>query len=64
MNTRDWFKVVWIVIQAVFLIYIGYSLLTGGEIAWNRVFAIFILSQLSLLDLDMQDIKEDLKNDK
>ena len=64
MNTRDWFKVVWIVIQALFLIYIGYSLLTGGEVNWNRVFAIFILSQLSLLELDMQDIKEDLKNDK
>lgn len=64
MNTRDWFKVVWLVIQAVFLIYIGYSLLTGGEVNWNRVFAIFILSQLSLLELDMQDIKEDLKNDK
>lgn len=64
MNTRDWFKVVWMIIQAVFLIYIGYSLLTGGEVDWNRVFGIFVLSQLSLLDLDMQDIKEDLNNDK
>ena len=62
MNTRDWFKLVWIIVQAVFLIYIGYSLLTGGEVDWSRVFGIFILSQLSLLDLAMQDIKEDLKN--
>lgn len=56
MNTRDWFKLVWIIVQAVFLIYIGYSLLTGGEVDWSIVFGIFILSQLSLLDLDMQDI--------
>lgn len=62
MNTREWFKVVWLVIQMVFIGYVGYSLLTGGEVNWDRVFAIFILSQLSLLDLDMQDIKEDLKN--
>ena len=64
MNTRDWFKVVWLVIQVVFIGYVGYNLLTGGEVDWNRVFALFILSQLSLLDLDMQDIKEDLKDDK
>lgn len=64
MNTRDWFKVVWLVIQMVFIGYVGYSLLTGGEVDWNRVFTIFILSQLSLLDLDMQDIKEEFKNGK
>lgn len=64
MNTRDWFKVVWLVIQILFIGYVGYSLLTGGYVEWNRVFAIFILSQLSLLDLDMQDIKEEFKNGK
>ena len=61
MNTRDWFKVVWMIIQIVLIGYIGYILLAGGEVVWNRVFAISILSQLSLLELDMQDIKDSLK---
>lgn len=62
MNTRDWFKVVWMIIQIVLIGYMVYILLAGGEEDWNRVFPLFILSQLSLLELDMQDIKEDLKN--
>lgn len=61
MNTGDWFKVVWMIIQIVLIGYIGYILIAGGEVDWNRVFPLFVLSQLSLLDLDMQDIKDSLK---